>query len=206
MKRGQPLRRGKPLKTVSPLKRTTGLPRTGSLERRVPLAAVSLMPKEGEVPAALRARPGSMTAAVALVLAGAATVAQASWDFEVDPERLERQAARAFRRAVMERDDWTCRECGAMATEVQHRVARGMGGTADPRIAFGLANGVALCARSHRLAEKRDPGLYDRGFWRWQGEDPAEVPITAAAEWGQERLWLLPDGETSRSDPRRAAA
>lgn len=153
-----------------------------------------------------RARRGSMAAAVALVMSGEVTVAQAARECGVDADRLGDRAAAEFRRRVMERDHYACLECGELATEVQHRVARGMGGTADPRIAFGLPNGVSLCARSHRLAEARDPGMYARGFWRWRGEDPARVPVHAFAEYGYELLWLLPNGETARTSPFEEAA
>lgn len=154
----------------------------------------------------VRARPGAMTAAAALVLAGGATVAEAARQHQVDPERLEDRAGQLFRQAVMERDQWTCQHCGAMATEVQHVIARGAGGTSDPVVAFGTANGVALCRDSHLLAESRDPEMYRLGFWRRQGEIPGMAPIYQLTEYGRLRLWLTADGGTTQADPRRAAA
>lgn len=158
-------------------------------------------------PPASRAGHGSMQAAVTLVLTGQATVAQAARELEVDPERLELKAAAEFRRTCLERDSYTCQECGELATEVQHRVARGMGGTADPLVAFGLANGVSLCAASHRLAEARDEGLHDRGFWLWQTENPAAVPVKVPGPFGSfQSLWLLPNGEVTGTPPSEVAA
>jgi 5-methylcytosine-specific restriction endonuclease McrA len=49
----------------------------------------------------------------------------------------------------MTRDRWTCQECGAPATQVDHVVPVIDGGTDDP------ANLRALC-REHNLARRTD--------------------------------------------------
>ena len=186
--------------------------RREELKRRTPLTAKGWLKRgrsagrhaAGPKP---RARRGAMQAAVSLVLAGECTVAQAARQHDVDPDRLDDQADAEFRRLVLERDSYTCQECGELATEVQHRVARGMGGTANPRIAFGRANGVSMCRRSHRLAEARDEGLYARGFWLWQTQDPETVPVKVPGPFGSfQSLWLLPNGEVTGTDPAEAAA
>lgn len=56
---------------------------------------------------------------------------------------------RNVRSLVMERDDWTCQRCGKAITEgveysLQHRLARGSGGTSDPAI-NSPANLIVLC-------------------------------------------------------------
>lgn len=190
------MNRSKPLVSKTRLQAKTQLKRTRKLAPGTPKPRAR----------APRAASGTMKGAVVLVLAGQATVAQAARELDVDPGRLEERCAREFRRICMERDNWTCQECGAVATEVQHRVARGAGGTSDPVVAFSPANGVGLCGDSHRLAESRDQEMHDRGFWLRQDEDPAGVPVRARTEYGHEVRWLRPDGTVSLTGPAEVAA
>jgi 5-methylcytosine-specific restriction protein A len=90
---------------------------------------------------------------------------------------------------IVKRDDWTCACCGnsiwGCEFSRQHRVARGMGGTADPAI-NRPSNLITLCGSAtsqggcHLACEQRDPRLYDLGFWRKNGEDPAVIPVAHA--------------------------
>lgn len=95
----------------------------------------------------------------------------------------------ATRLTVLERDDWTCACCGntvyGRPYSLQHRVARGMGGTSDPA-ANSPANLITLCGSAtspmgcHLACEQRDQRMYDLGFWRKQHENPAQIPVAHA--------------------------
>jgi hypothetical protein len=84
-------------------------------------------------------------------------------------------------------DDACCEACalhlGRDGGQVQHIVARGMGGTTRLVLAT-VVNGALLCGTPqdkttcHGLAESRDPGMRDRGFWLPQGSDPRLEPMT----------------------------
>jgi hypothetical protein len=79
----------------------------------------------------------------------------------------------------------TCEACGIWLGEhggqIQHVVARGMGGTSNPVLST-LANATLLCGTAqtgdHGRAERRDPEMRDRGFWLPQGTDPRLMPMT----------------------------
>ena len=79
-----------------------------------------------------------------------------------------------------------CCECcgvwlGLHGGQIQHVVARGMGGTSNP-VLKTAANAVLLAGTAqtgcHGLAERRDQGMRDRGFWLPQGTDPRFAPMT----------------------------
>jgi hypothetical protein len=107
---------------------------------------------------------------------------------------------RTTRELVLERDDYTCACCGHSILygqySLQHRNARGMGGTSDPAI-NSPANLVTLCGSAttpgscHLLCEQRDGSLQALGFWLKTGQDPATTPV-AHASYGW--VLLLPDG------------
>ena len=75
----------------------------------------------------------------------------------------------------------TCEACGTWlgehGGEIQHLVARGMGGC-KLAVINSCANAALLCRECHRLAESRDPEMRDRGFWLPQGTDPRLMPMT----------------------------
>jgi hypothetical protein len=156
---------------------------------------------KAEAPARLRAKPGSMTAAVALVLAGEVTVAGAARRCEVDPAKLDARAWAVVKADVLEFFSWTCLACGEMACDVHHRVRRGTGGTADPVIAFGRVNLAPLCRHDHDRCHAGNPEMLDRGFQLRTVQDPARVPVGIATEYGQQRTWLLASGGISLADP-----
>ena len=83
---------------------------------------------------------------------------------------------------VLARDNWQCVGCGTAVGggftwwSIQHRVARGVGGTND------IVNLVALCGSAtskgcHRTCEDRNEEMHDRGLWLRSTEDPALVPV-----------------------------
>jgi hypothetical protein len=68
--------------------------------------------------------------------------------------------------------------CGRPATDVHHRKVRGMGGTSDPEVSFGLANLVSLCRLCHTECHANPRESYEQGWLVHSWDDPAEVPIT----------------------------
>ena len=66
---------------------------------------------------------------------------------------------------------------GEHGGEIQHIVARGMGGC-KLAVINSCANAALLCRECHRLAESRDPEMRARGFWLPQGTDPRLMPMT----------------------------
>ena len=101
---------------------------------------------------------------------------------------------------------WLGREKG----QIQHRVARGMGGTSLP-VNNSPANGTLLCGTPfelcHGLCEKRDEGMNEEGFWLRAGEDPLETPILLHSQYGSEvTVWLGMDGEYHLQPPVGGAA
>jgi hypothetical protein len=93
----------------------------------------------------------------------------------------------AARAAVMERDNWQCQACGICLLSgyksIQHRKARGVGGTNT------LDNLVLLCGTSnspggcHLRCESRDAVMGERGFWVLSWQSPASVPILRFDGW-----------------------
>ena len=107
---------------------------------------------------------------------------------------------RTTRELVLERDDYTCAGCGnsvyGRQYSLQHRLARGMGGTSDPA-ANRPSNLITLCGSAtspggcHLACEKRDKGLNERGFWLERHQRPALEPVAHALHgW----VYLLDDG------------
>jgi hypothetical protein len=188
----------------TPMARGNGLARS-SLARGTGLRPVSARTAAELVPAP-RAMPGAMKAAVTLVLAGQATVAQAARECSVDPGRLDARAWTEVKAVVMERDNWTCQASGNRAVDVHHRVRRGIGGTDNPVIAFGTVNLVALSRAAHDRCHAEDQEMRDRGFQLRTTQDPAAVPVRVAAEYGEELRWLLAGGGVSLNCPLEVAA
>ena len=122
--------------------------------------------------------------------------------------------SQAVRRLILEREGMRCAACRDSVTSgwfsIQHRHARGMGGTADPAANLP-ANLVLLCGSAvtgcHGLAESRDPDMHARGFWLYSWEDPAAVPVILAGERGSGvTAWLDNAGQYSFTEPEQAAA
>jgi 5-methylcytosine-specific restriction protein A len=118
---------------------------------------------------------------------------------------------RSTKDLVKERDDWTCSCCGNPIVgpfSIQHRVARGQGGTSNPAI-NSPANLILLCGSAtspggcHLRAESRDSEMHDLGFWLQNHEDPATFPVAHAVHgW----VLLLEDGGVEPIRPMGGAA
>jgi len=162
--------------------------------------------KPGDPDPRVRYDQDKVNEAIAQILAGELAILRAARDIGCSDRYLGRRAWRTAKRRVLLRDSGICQACGALAVDVQHRVARGLGGTRDPKRAYGMCNLVALCRPCHEIAESRDQGMYNRGFWLLSTDDPARLPIRAATEYGEELRWLLPDGGVSLADPYEEAA
>lgn len=65
----------------------------------------------------------------------------------------------------------------AQATDPSHRIAKGMGGTRDPR-SNTAANNLAACRQCHDLAERSPAESYANGWKIRRGAaNPADVPV-----------------------------
>ena|SRR5215469_2474720 len=95
------------------------------------------------------------------------------------------------RRTVQLRDNHQCQSCGIHADDIQHRIARGMGGTSNPDIETGLANLISLCRPCHNLCETRDLTMHERGLWLYRHENPTQVPVIT---WDHRTIHLHNDG------------
>lgn len=118
--------------------------------------------------------------------------------------RPETGFSRAVKLAVRTRagsgdpDQARCECCGIWlgryGGQVQHIVARGMGGTSNPVLSTA-ANGALLAGTAqsgcHGLAESRDLGMKRKGFWLPQGTDPRMVPMVL---WSGRRVYRAVDG------------
>jgi hypothetical protein len=110
-------------------------------------------------------------------------------------------------------DDACCESCalhlGRYGGQVQHIIARGMGGTTRPVLSTA-ANGALLCGLTpqdpdgcHFRAESRDAGMRARGFWLEQGSDPALEPMTLHSGVV---VWRSEDGSYLFEAPEASAA
>ena len=99
---------------------------------------------------------------------------------------------------------WLGRACG----EIQHRKARGMGGT-SLGVTDSIVNGVLLCGSGalrtgcHGKCENRDRRMQARGFWLESGQDPVTEPIRPTPAIA---LYLLLDGTYGSPEPGGGAA
>jgi hypothetical protein len=117
-------------------------------------------------------------------------------------------------RRLVHKRDVNCAGCGrsvaGIPRSIQHRVARGMGGSSRPE-ANAVERLVLLCGSAttpgscHLACEERDPVMHDRGLWLWSWEDPASVPVEYATPDGPVRYLLLPDGSRRRVEEVAAA-
>lgn len=99
-------------------------------------------------------------------------------------------------------DNARCEACGiwvgAVGGDLQHRLARGIGGTSSP-VVNSVANAAVMCRVCHDLAESRDPEMEARGFWIRSGNgpehDPRYVPVLLASIHGPgATVWLAESG------------
>jgi 5-methylcytosine-specific restriction enzyme A len=112
---------------------------------------------------------------------------------------------RPTRELVLERDDYTCAWCRRTILNqpysLQHRRARGRGGSSNPRI-NAPSNLITLCGSAtspggcHLKCEQRTAEAGDLGFVVSLNSihDPADIPVTHAL-YG--RVYLADDGTVS---------
>lgn len=92
-----------------------------------------------------------------------------------------------IRQLVMERDQFQCVRCGNPVTgepgvdfSVHHRIARGMGGSRDPRLNMPAnlilldGSGTTGC---HGAVEKARAEARTHGYLVWRSLDPTKVPV-----------------------------
>ena len=96
------------------------------------------------------------------------------------------------KRVVYARDGGKCLRCLQEATDVHHRKPRGMGGSSDPELNYGLANLVSLCRHCHDRVHANPGESYELGWLVRSGLDPLEVPILVSATF---TVWLTRDGD-----------
>ena len=122
---------------------------------------------------------------------------------------------RKVRALVLKRDSYACAGCGKGIKDrpysLQHRQARGMGGTSREDVNSPV-NLVVLCGSAtspggcHLACEQRDPVMHERGLWLHSWEDPALVPVAVASSAGVALRWPLANGKYSAAAPKAAAA
>jgi 5-methylcytosine-specific restriction enzyme A len=95
-----------------------------------------------------------------------------------------RDALTAARAAAYQREQGRCARCGGRADELQHRLARGMGGTSDPQ-AHALSHVAWLCRACHGLIERQDRAQGAAEGWVvFHGQSaPAVVPVLYRGRW-----------------------
>jgi len=81
------------------------------------------------------------------------------------------------KKACFERDEGKCRRCGREAQDCHHRKLKGMGGTADPVLKYGLANLISLCRSCHNWIHAHPAESYEAGWLVHSWDDPALIPI-----------------------------
>jgi hypothetical protein len=135
---------------------------------------------------------------------------QGQWHLE-GTRTVDTGPDRNTRQLVMERDDWTCAFCGKPIGDsrdysLQHRKARGSGGTSDPAI-NSPANLILVCGsattRCHFFLESRKAEAEKLGFVISKNSriDPADVRVVHAL-YG---VVLLLDDGTWQAAPAGAA-
>lgn len=117
------------------------------------------------------------------------------------------------RAGLGEVDEARCEACGRhlgrYGGEIQHRLARGAGGSRST-VVNGLANAALLDRDCHSKAEARDEGMRLAGWWirsgNGPGHDPRFVPVTLASATGERvTVWLAEDGGYAHEPPAAAA-
>ena len=79
---------------------------------------------------------------------------------------------------VMLRDAGRCRRCGEIGHQIQHRLARGSGGSRNPMV-NNLSALVLVCLKCHDEIENRERAAAFRTGWAVKHgiERPSEIPL-----------------------------
>lgn len=98
------------------------------------------------------------------------------------PAEVSKDAWTRAKRLVAERDRGECLVCGGEATDIHHRMPKGMGGTSDPDRNYGLANLVSLCREDHDHVHANPGESYTNGLLVHSWDDPLKCPVILADE------------------------
>jgi len=133
----------------------------------------------------------------------AKTAAKGSAARDTGPDTLTRAV-------VCNRDGNCCAACGKAVPagswrSIQHRVARGHGGTNDT-FNLILLCGSATSPGCHRICEDRDEHMHGQGFWLESWQDPRAEPVMIHTADGGVTAWLTDDGEYSGVNPLAVTA
>lgn len=91
------------------------------------------------------------------------------------------------RRKVNDRDEMRCQACGAIGTEIQHRMRRREGG-------HRMSNLIRVCSNDHRAIHANPSWALELGFTLsavFEAVDPSTAPVRTY------RGWVLFDDEGS---------
>lgn len=120
------------------------------------------------------------------------------WHLTSQRRVVSTDVPQATRDLVLERDDYSCFCCGKPLLgeqySLQHRDARGMGGSSDPLI-HSPANLILLAGSAltecHGRVERRGEADNVAGYWLKTGQDPAK---TLVLHWRYGPVLLGHDG------------
>lgn len=160
------MRRGGPLKRSSGLKRTA-MKRGASVTAKENSAAARVCGRQTVRDQIAAVRSGEMS----IVLAARAIGKPIGF--------VTGRAWRETKAQVKARDGGCVRDGGTQNLDVHHRTPRGMGGTRNPLIYFGMTNLITLCRSCHSDIERnvnREEAFRD-GYIVQRGTDPASVPV-----------------------------
>jgi hypothetical protein len=118
-------------------------------------------------------------AQIAEIQADKSTIAESARIIGCHPNYLGRRVWEQTRAKVLHRDGGRCLRCGSAATDVHHRIARGMGGSSKPRIAFGMDNLVSLCRSCHSWVESHRILAQETGWLVSRGANPEDCIVLA---------------------------
>lgn len=88
-----------------------------------------------------------------------------------------------------------CEICGACATQHQHRIRRGMGGSSRNPLIHRVSSLLHVCDQ-HAHDADHDSGRYGYGWSVHRGQDTTAVPVLLADGW-----FLLDDEGGRRAAP-----
>jgi hypothetical protein len=78
-----------------------------------------------------------------------------NWKGGITPENIKIRAKNEYilwRKAVFERDDWTCQKCGKRGLSINAHHIRNF--SQYPELRFAINNGITLCKDCHKLFHK----------------------------------------------------
>ena len=110
---------------------------------------------------------------------------------------MDQKRWKAAKLLVRERDGDQCLRCYSPADEVHHRIVRGMGGTGDDEVNYGLANLVCICRECHTHVHANPSESYETGFLVHWWMAPERIPLIAGSYYSM----LTTDGDTKVVHP-----